>query len=115
MTTEPATRRPHQIASRRRRAGTVQRYNRRTRWFHAGIYLTVLVLLATGWWLRLGQEGRPSPLARIAGVPDTELQRTGRIALLSPGEEVPLTVAWHDKDGSPARVDYGDGWLSLPG
>jgi hypothetical protein len=48
-------------------------------------------------------------------VPDTELLRTGRIALLSPGEEVPLTVAWHDKDGSPARVDYGDGWLSLPG
>jgi cytochrome b subunit of formate dehydrogenase len=73
MTTEPDTRRPQQIASRRRRAGTVQRYNRRTRWFHAGIYLTVLVLLATGWWLRLGQEGRPSPLSRIARVPDTEL------------------------------------------
>ena len=72
MTTEPDTRRPHLIASRRR-AGTVQRYNRRTRWFHAGIYLTVLVLLATGWWLRLGQEGRPSPLSRIARVPDTEL------------------------------------------
>ena len=48
-------------------------------------------------------------------VPDTELLRTGRIALLSPGEEVPLTVAWHDKDGSPSRVDYGDGWVSLPG
>jgi hypothetical protein len=48
-------------------------------------------------------------------VPDTELQRTGRIALLSPGEEVPLTVAWHDKDGSPARIDYGDGWVSVPG
>jgi cytochrome b subunit of formate dehydrogenase len=73
MTTEPDTRGPHQIASRRRRAGTVQRYNRRTRWFHAGIYLTVLVLLATGWWLRLGQEGRPSPLSSIARVPDTEL------------------------------------------
>jgi hypothetical protein len=48
-------------------------------------------------------------------VPDSELQRTGRIALLSPGEEVPLTVAWHDKDGSPARVDYGEGSLPLPG
>jgi hypothetical protein len=47
--------------------------------------------------------------------PDPELQRTGRIAQLSPGEEIPLTVAWHEKDGSPARVDYGDGWLSLPG
>jgi hypothetical protein len=48
-------------------------------------------------------------------VPDSELQRTGRIALLSPGEEVPLTVAWHEHDGTPARVDYGDGWLSIPG
>ena len=28
----------------------VERYSRGTRWFHAGIYLTVLVLLATGWW-----------------------------------------------------------------
>jgi hypothetical protein len=48
-------------------------------------------------------------------VPDTELQRTGRIAVLRPGEEVPLTVAWHAKDGDPARVDYGRGWLALPG
>jgi len=31
------------------------------------------VLLATGWWLRLGQEGRPSVLARVTGRPDTEL------------------------------------------
>jgi hypothetical protein len=50
-----------------------------------------------------------------AQVPDTELQRTGRIAVLRPGEEVPLTVAWHAKDGDPVRVDYGRGWLSLPG
>jgi hypothetical protein len=48
-------------------------------------------------------------------VPDTELLRTGRIALLKPGEEVPLTVAWHAADGDPARVDYGRGSLSLPG
>jgi hypothetical protein len=48
-------------------------------------------------------------------VPDTELQRTGRIALLAPGEEVPLTVAWHAEDGDPERVDYGRGSLSLPG
>jgi hypothetical protein len=50
-----------------------------------------------------------------AQVPDTELQRTGRIAVLRPGEEVPLTIAWHDKDGDPVRVDYGRGWLALPG
>jgi hypothetical protein len=48
-------------------------------------------------------------------VPDSELQRTGRIALLAPGEEVPLTVAWHAKDGDPERVDYGRGSLSLRG
>jgi hypothetical protein len=48
-------------------------------------------------------------------VPDTELQRTGRIALLTPGEAVPITIAWHDKDGTPARVDYGAGSLTLPG
>jgi hypothetical protein len=48
-------------------------------------------------------------------VPDTELQRTGRIALLSPGEEVPITVGWHDKDGKPERVDYKDGSLAIGG
>jgi hypothetical protein len=47
--------------------------------------------------------------------PDTELQRTGRIALIKPGAEVPLTVAWHTRDGEPARLDYGRGSLSLPG
>jgi cytochrome b subunit of formate dehydrogenase len=49
----------------------VQRYNRRTRWLHAGVYVTVLILLATGWWLVAGQEGAPSPLARLTGVADT--------------------------------------------
>ena len=48
-------------------------------------------------------------------VPDTELQRTGRIAVLRPGQEVPLTIAWHAKDGDPERVDYGRGSLTLPG
>jgi hypothetical protein len=46
---------------------------------------------------------------------DSELQRTGRIALLAPGEEVPLTVAWRATDGDPVRVEYGRGSLSLPG
>jgi hypothetical protein len=48
-------------------------------------------------------------------VADSELQRTGRIAVLRPGEEVPLTVAWHARDGEPVRVDYGRGSLALPG
>jgi formate dehydrogenase subunit gamma len=33
----------------------------------------VLVLLFTGWWLIAGNEGRPSPLSRLFGVPDTVL------------------------------------------
>lgn len=57
-------------ASQRR---TVERYSRKARWFHAAIYLTVLVLLGTGWWLLLGQEGNPSPLSRLTGRPDTQL------------------------------------------
>ena len=48
-------------------------------------------------------------------VPDTELLRTGRIALLKPGQEVPLTIAWHAADGDPVRVDYKRGSLGLPG
>ena len=47
--------------------------------------------------------------------PDGELQRTGRIALLEPGEAVPLTVAWRTRDGDPARLDCGRGSPSLPG
>ena len=46
-------------------------------------------------------------------LPDTELLRTGRIALLKPGQEVPLTVAWHAADGDPVRVAYGGGSLAL--
>ncbi|MGH8774243.1 MAG: cytochrome b/b6 domain-containing protein [Jiangellaceae bacterium] len=51
----------------------VERNNRRTRWFHAGVYVTVLVLLLTGWWLTLGREGQPSVLAELLGTPDTEV------------------------------------------
>lgn len=62
---EPATR-PRDV---------VERYTRLTRWFHAGIYLTVLVLLATGWWLFFGHEGHPSPVARLFHMPDTTLHK----------------------------------------
>jgi cytochrome b subunit of formate dehydrogenase len=56
-----------------RRVGTVERYRRPVRWLHVGVYLTVLVLLATGLWLLMGREGDPSPLSRLAGMPDTRL------------------------------------------
>jgi hypothetical protein len=48
-------------------------------------------------------------------MPETELRRTGRIAFLRPGEEVPFTVSWHAADGAPAVVDYGAGSLKVPG
>ncbi|TDX04049.1 cytochrome b/b6 domain-containing protein [Kribbella sp. VKM Ac-2566] len=52
---------------------TVERYNRRTRWYHAVMYVVVLLLLGTGWWLRIGLEGNPSIVARLTGVADTTL------------------------------------------
>jgi formate dehydrogenase subunit gamma len=48
------------------------RNNRRARWLHAAIYLTVLPLVATGWWLLTGHEGRPSALSRLTGVADVD-------------------------------------------
>src|SRR5688500_276676 len=82
MTTERGRRRSVVATSAR-----VERYNRRTRWFHAGIYVTVLILLATGWWLTLEREGQPSPLAWIFRTPDTVLHtNTGWVvAILSLG------------------------------
>jgi hypothetical protein len=47
-------------------------------------------------------------------MPDTELQRTGRLAWVAPGEEVPITVAWHARAGRPAAVDYGEGLVPVP-
>jgi formate dehydrogenase subunit gamma len=51
----------------------IERYSRGVRWFHAATYITVLVLLGTGWWLLLGNEGDPSPLVRLVRLPDTTL------------------------------------------
>lgn len=51
----------------------VERYTRPVRWFHAAVYVTVLLLLGTGWWLALGREGQPSPLSRLIGRPDVPL------------------------------------------
>lgn len=53
----------------------LERYNRTTRWYHAGVYLLTFGLLATGWWLLAGKEGRPSVLARATGVSDVVLHK----------------------------------------
>jgi cytochrome b subunit of formate dehydrogenase len=51
----------------------VRRYGRAGRWLHAGVYITVLVLLAGGWWFVLVGYRRPSPLARALGVVDADI------------------------------------------
>ncbi|HEX6336085.1 MAG TPA: cytochrome b/b6 domain-containing protein [Jiangellaceae bacterium] len=61
------------MASTTERDTRVERNNRRTRWFHAGVYVTVIGLLLTGWWLWTGQEGRPSAPARVTRLSDTDL------------------------------------------
>ena len=77
-----------------RQAGaTLVRYTRRTRRFHAGVYLLTSLLLATGWWLLLGREGQPSPLALLVRLPDVELHKWTGWALTALGVAVP-TVAW---------------------
>lgn len=54
------------VADRR----TVRRYGRSGRWFYAGVYVTVLLLLGTGWWLVVDGYRSDSPLARLIGMPD---------------------------------------------
>lgn len=75
----------------------LERHNVRTRWFHAGVYLTVLVLLGTGWWLTLGQEGRPSVLAELVDQPDTEIHLWvgwGFVAVAAAGVLLGWRAAW---------------------
>jgi len=64
---------------------------------------------ATPVFLELWPQGR-GPLQ----VAHSELQRTGSVTALAPGEEVPLTVAWQSADGRPARMEWGGGSLPVP-
>jgi formate dehydrogenase subunit gamma len=73
MATEHPTRPEVPTAAAPRRTDVVQRYSRPVRWLHVGVYLSVLVLMGTGIWLLVGNEGKPSPLSRITGEPDTRL------------------------------------------
>ena len=52
---------------------TVERYPRSARRYHSAVYITTLLLLATGWWLLTGREGQPSPLAALVRIPDVQL------------------------------------------
>jgi cytochrome b subunit of formate dehydrogenase len=53
--------------------GTVERYRRPVRRLHTAVYVLTLLLLASGWWLLAGREGQPTPVARLIGIPDTQL------------------------------------------
>ena len=57
------------------RVRNLKRNSRPTRWFHALVYLSTIGLLATGWWLALGREGEPSPLARVLNSPDIDIHK----------------------------------------
>ena len=48
-------------------------------------------------------------------MPDSELVRTGRIAFLKPGEQIPFTVAWHAKDGRAGGRRLRGGLAEGPG
>jgi cytochrome b subunit of formate dehydrogenase len=74
-TQEPTATDPGLTSDPSNRARTIERNSRPTRWFHATVYLTTLGLLATGWWLALGREGEPSPLARALNSPDTDIHK----------------------------------------
>jgi hypothetical protein len=56
------------------------------------------------------------PTRQPAQVSESELRRTGRLAVIAPGESVPLTVAWRREGGvdAPVRLDYGRGYLPVP-
>lgn len=89
----------------------VVRNTRPTRWYHGATFVVTSVLLATGWWLRAGQEGRPSALARVLDTPDTEVHRTAGwvlVGLAAAGITLGVRAAWTFARET-LRVDRGDG------
>jgi hypothetical protein len=51
------------------------------------------------------------------GLPDSERIRLGQVVRLEPGKQTHLSVAWRLAPGAeaPDRIDYGFGWLPIPG
>jgi formate dehydrogenase subunit gamma len=76
--------------------------------------VVTLLLLAGGWWLLAGGEGNPTPIARLTGIPDTQLHVWLAWALLALGI-LPLAFASRSVIGfvrETLRYDRGDvGWL----
>jgi cytochrome b subunit of formate dehydrogenase len=92
-------------------SGPVVRNNLATRAFHASTFVVTSVLLATGWWLRAGNEGRPSALADVLGTPDSEVHRRAGwalVALAGAGVTLGVRAAWTFVRET-ARINRGDG------
>jgi cytochrome b subunit of formate dehydrogenase len=66
----------------------VRRYGRAARWFHAGLYVTVLVCLATGWWFILDGYRNDSPIATMTGISDGEVHELAGYAAVA------VTLLW---------------------
>lgn len=49
-------------------------------------------------------------------LPDSELERLGKIATIESGQTAQMTVSWREPAGSrtAARIDYGPGSLQIP-
>ena len=96
----------------------LRRSSRRPRWIHTAVYVTTTALLLTGWWLALGGEGSPSPLARLFGRPDTRVHVwfgwALLVAMLLPLLIWPRGLARFARE--TVRIDPGDArwWRALP-
>jgi hypothetical protein len=71
---------------------------------------------ATAVFLESFVHGLYPPTREPPEVSESELRRTGRLAVIEPGDSVPLTVAWRPPRGveGPLRLDYGSGSLPVP-
>lgn len=56
------------------------------------------------------------PTRGPASLPDSELERLGKVANIDPGKSAQLTVSWRQPrgGGTAARIDYGSGSLQIP-
>jgi len=56
------------------------------------------------------------PTRQPKRVPESELRRTGRKAVIPPGKSAPITVSWRQPRGAspPVRLDFGTVELAIP-
>ena len=71
---------------------------------------------ASAIFLRAFVHGLYPPAREPRRLPESELRRTGRKAVIASGATAPLTVSWRQRPGSPraVRIEYGAGSLSVP-